>query len=412
MNTNEIENIALFRYDLVQPLINGDFPDTNKQAYMRRIAAKERLLPNGQRGFIQPGTLREWSTKYRKFGFQGLKPKTRSDHGNSRKLNSNQMEEIIRLKQENPNRPATAIRKRMVSTGYFPDGVPSDSTIQRYLAKVSPELRRNQKEDMRAFEMEHINELWQIDTTHGPFIKVDGQKRKVYIVGVIDDASRYLIGWNMSFNDDAVSVQMALKRAIQTYGKPRQLYADNGKPYVNKQLALICADLGIGLRHAQIYHGNQKGKIERWFGVMKQQWMSDINYDAFQSLDELKESFANYVRDKNSQSHSSLPNKISPVDRFSIEPEMIHKVEPQRLDVAFLHREDRKVANDGTIKLNGYQYETGQATIGEHVIVRYQPDLSSVYIEWEEQLLSIKLVDKVGNSHAIRKQIRLTEDEK
>ncbi len=264
---------------------------------------------------------------------------------------------------------------------------------------------------MRAFEMAHVNELWQIDTTHGPYIKVNGRKRKVYIVGIIDDASRFLVGWNMSFEDNAVAVQMALKQAIQTYGKPSQLYADNGRPYVNKQLALICADLGIGLRHAQIYHGNQKGKIERWFGVMKQQWMSDIDYADYGSLEAIQSDFANYVREKNSKSHSKLPNRISPIDRFSIEPEMIRSVSKSRLDVAFLHRETRKVANDGTIKLNGYQYETGHATLGERVTVRFQPDLSAVYIEWEEQLLPIKLVDKISNAHAPRQRLRMTEDE-
>lgn len=411
MNNDDIESVALFRYDLVQPLISESFSDQNKQAYLRRIAATERSLPNGKRGYVQIGTLREWTLKYRKYGFQGLKPKARNDRGQSRKLTDDQMAEIIRLKQENLKRPATTILKRMIMTGFFPKGVPSNSTIQRYLAKQAPELQQGQKEDMRAFEMAHVNELWQIDTTHGPFLTVDGRRRKVYIVGIIDDSSRYLVGWNMSFEDNAIAVQIALKQAIQTYGRPHQLYADNGKPYVNKQLALICADLGIGLRHAQIYHGNQKGKIERWFGVMKQQWMVDIDYDQFKSLAELRESFANYVRDKNNQPHSSLPNKISPIDRLSSEPDMIQSVTKERLDIAFLHREERRVANDGTIKLHGQQYETGQATIGEHVTVRYQPNLSAIYIEWNEQLVPIKLVDKVSNGHTARQRVRLTEDE-
>lgn len=411
MISTNADDIALFRYDLIQPLINGVFPDVNKTEYMRRISETERVFPNGGSGFVQMGTLRDWALKYRKGGFQALKPRTRNDSGQSRRLTQEQKEEIVRLKQENPKRPATTILKRMITLGYFKEGVPSASTVQRYLARVAPGLKLSTKEDMRAFEMAHVNELWQIDTTHGPYIKVNGRKRKVYIVGIIDDASRFLVGWNMSFEDNAVAVQMALKQAIQTYGKPSQLYADNGRPYVNKQLALICADLGIGLRHAQIYHGNQKGKIERWFGVMKQQWMSDIDYADYGSLEAIQSDFANYVREKNSKSHSKLPNRISPIDRFSIEPEMIRSVSKSRLDVAFLHSETRKVANDGTIKLNGYQYETGHATLGERVTVRFQPDLSAVYIEWEEQLLPIKLVDKISNAHAPRQRLRMTEDE-
>lgn len=134
-----------------------------------------------------------------KAGFSGLKPQPRKDRGTSRKLTEGQKDEIIRLKTENPRRPATTIRRKMISTGFFPTGIPSESTIQRYLAKVVPDLRRDHIEDMRAFEMAHVNELWQMDTTHGPFITNDGHKRKVYIVGIIDDASRYLVGWHLSY---------------------------------------------------------------------------------------------------------------------------------------------------------------------------------------------------------------------
>ena len=410
MNADRIEDVALFRYGLIHPIVTDATQGETKQAYMKRIAVTEQMLPNGKRGYVGVGTLKEWTTNYRKYGLKGLKPKQRKDTGINRRLTEEQKDEIIRLKTQSPNRPATVIRKRMMMTGYFAEGAPSESTIQRFVAKITPELRRNSIEDMRAFEMKHINELWQIDTTHGPFILAGGRKRKVYIVGIIDDASRYLVGWGMYFEDNAVNVQLTLKQAIATYGKPRQLYADNGKPYVNKQLALICAELGIGMRHAAVYHGNQKGKIERWFGVMKQQWMADINYDEYQSLDALRAEFAKYVRDRNNQINRSLGERVTPMDRFCEEPDAIHKVPTTVLDTAFLHRDVRKVANDGTIKLAGKQYETGRATIGASVTVRYQPDLSKVYLEWEETLSEIHPVNKVDNAHIKREQVRMAED--
>ncbi|EIW13997.1 hypothetical protein KCA1_1476 [Lactiplantibacillus pentosus KCA1] len=44
------------------------------------------------------------------------------------------------------------------------------------------------------------------------------------------------------------------------------------------------------------------------------------------------------------------------------------------------------------------------------VMVRYQADYSTVYIEWDEQLVPISIVDKVHNGHAKRERIRMTED--
>ena len=44
-------------------------------------------------------------------------------------------------------------------------------------------------------------------------------------------------------NDNAINVQKTLKKAIKTYGIPKQIYLDNGKSYKNCQLSLICARL-------------------------------------------------------------------------------------------------------------------------------------------------------------------------
>lgn len=68
MDVERIEDIALFRYELIQPIITESYPDATKRDYMKRVAQTERLLPNGKRGTVAVGTLREWATNYRKFG--------------------------------------------------------------------------------------------------------------------------------------------------------------------------------------------------------------------------------------------------------------------------------------------------------------------------------------------------------
>lgn len=182
MEIEQQEDIALFRYNLIHPIVSNNVqPDGSKAAYMARIAATELVLPNGKRGHVGVGTLKQWATDYRKHGLRGLKPKPRKDAGSYRKLSDEQKDEILRLKSEGPNRPATVIRKRMMMTGYFAQGAPSDTTIQRFLAQLPAEIKNAHTEDMRAFEMDHVNELWQIDTTHGPFILDGGHKRKVYL---------------------------------------------------------------------------------------------------------------------------------------------------------------------------------------------------------------------------------------
>ena len=407
MNLDQREDIALFRYELIQPVISGTYPQETKTAYYNEVAEREILFPDGKTRRVRPGTLKEWVTNYKKHGIKGLMPKGRADKGNHRSLTTEQKEEILRLKMENPRRTGTSIHKRLIRAGFYPDGIPSVSTVQRYLASQKDKIPNQTREDRRAFEMKHVADLWQIDTTHGPYLTINGKKKKVYVVSIIDDASRLTVGFGLYFSDNAVNVQETLKRAIQTYGKPRRLFTDNGGPYINKQLKMICATLGIGINRAAPYHGNQKGKIERSFGVMKQQWMYDIDYSDFDSLEALEKSYHQYVIDRNNQVNRMIG--MTPIERFSREPEAIHKVPQWLLDQAFLHQETRKVGNDGTISLFGKQYETDYSMIGRTIVIRYQPDCSEIFMEINDTLTPIHLVNKIENGRTPRKQIRMTE---
>ena len=107
-------------------------------------------------------------------------------------------------------------------------------------------LIEKKEEDMRR---EYPNDVWQGDTTYGPYITMDGKKYRTYLIHFIDDNSRLVVGHGFYLNDNAINVQKTLKKAIKTYGLPKQIYLDNGKSYKNCQLSLICARLGIKLTH-------------------------------------------------------------------------------------------------------------------------------------------------------------------
>lgn len=401
------EDIALFRYNQIYPVLKKTYSEKTQHEYLKKNAQKLVEYPDGTKRYIQPSTVREWVRYYQKSGFDGLKPKQREDRGIARSLTADQKLEILRLKEENPRRTAASIRRMMIHRGDFIHGACSESTIQRFLKKNKMNLKKAQ-EDMRAFEMSHVNELWQIDTSHGPFLTIGDTKKKTYIVAIVDDATRFVVGIDIYYEDNALNVQQTLKKAINTYGVPDRLYADNGKPYKNRQLALICANLGVGLVHAAPYHGNAKGKVERFFGVMKTNWMYNINYVDFDSLEKLRESLASYVQEKNRTYHRTLNQ--TPFDRFTQDNRQLKKVASEKLEKAFLHSATRKVANDGIIKLHNKEFEVGYLSIGLTLFIRYLPDFSKVYHETEDgRLIQLKEVNRIDNAKIKRNQIRLTE---
>ena len=158
---------------------------------------------------------------------------------------------------------------------------------------------------MRRYEKEHINELWCGDSSVGPYIKINGKKIKTYMIALIDDASRMIVGIKLFENDNFVNLMSVIKSAISKYGKPKYFNFDNGKSYKNEQMILLAARIGSVIRYCEPYSPESKSKIERWFRTCKDHWMRVIDWNSFKSIKELERSLLEYVNKYNNSIHSS-----------------------------------------------------------------------------------------------------------
>lgn len=65
---------------------------------------------------------------------------------------------------------------------------------------------------MRRYERPHINEVWCGDSSVGPYLRTDdGKKHRVYVIALIDDASRFITGADVFFNDNFVNLMSVMK---------------------------------------------------------------------------------------------------------------------------------------------------------------------------------------------------------
>ena len=57
--------------------------------------------------------------------------------------------------------------------------------------------------------------IWCGDSSVEPYLTTEyGRKRKVYIIALIDDASRFIVGIDVFFNDNFVNLMSVIKSAI------------------------------------------------------------------------------------------------------------------------------------------------------------------------------------------------------
>lgn len=77
------EGIAIFRAQVIGPLLTRAFTSHGELAAAIRALARERHLPPGASATrtYSPATLERWYYRFKKRGLDGLKPKRRSDIG-------------------------------------------------------------------------------------------------------------------------------------------------------------------------------------------------------------------------------------------------------------------------------------------------------------------------------------------
>ena len=202
-----------------------------------------------------------------------------------------------------------------------------------------------------------MNEVWCGDSSVGPYLRTaDGRKRRVYVIALIDDASRLVTGAGVFFEDTFVNLMSVMKSAVAKYGVPRMFNFDNGSAYKNKQMELLAARIGTTINYCKPYTPTAKAKVERWFRTMKDQWMASLDMRDFPSLEALSGSLCAYVRGYNLSAHSSLKGS-TPQERFFSEPEKVRRLPEEKMKTDFLLELERRVSADSVVTIGNVEYE-------------------------------------------------------
>jgi len=396
--------LAYFRFALIAPVIQGTFSDASIKAYCRRVTENPILRPDGRPFQYKPATLERWVALYKSGGMEALMPQERSDRGSVRVLSDECIAEIYNIKEKFPRLDAVQIHIRLVEEGLIPAAV-SPRTIQRFIKinGLKNPAASGPLKDRKAFEEPFFGAMWQADTSYFPYIPdVQGKRRRTYLLLIVDDHSRMIVGARLYFEDNAYNFQKVLKDAVATFGIPNKIYCDHGASYENSQLSFICGSIGAVLLHAPVRDGAAKGKCERAFGVLKSRWLNGVDTSQIHSLDEFNKELAEAVRKHNLTVNSSTGQ--TPMDRFLSTRGRIRLAESEEwLHERFMNRMSRKVRTDSTLSLLNMQFDAPMQFMRQTVEVRFLPDkLSEAYILENGVRFPLKLTDKQANSRVKR----------
>ena len=375
--------VGLFRYALISEALNDQLSTKQRGRLVRAVAARTHLGPFGSPVRISRATVDRWIRDYKANGFAALVPAPRQVLPC---IPPQVLELAMALKTEAPDRTAAQVATVLAAQGGF---APSARTLQRHFAAAGLTRARPDGAPLAVFgrfEAERPNVRWVGDALHGPHVA----GRKAILIAFLDDHSRAVVAARWGYAENAVALRETLKLGLCARGRPAQAYVDNGAMFIDSGLRRACAVLGIKLTHSRPGRPAGRGKIERFFKTVRDQFLveiSDASDDLSQpgasvgtsvdSLVELNSLFTAWVEQVYHQ-RIHTETQQAPLARFLASGPPV-PVPADLLIEAFRWGEWRTVTKTALVSLQGNQYEVDPALAGSKVELVFDPfDLTDI----------------------------------
>ena len=371
--------VGLFRYGLIQDALDEALSTKQRGRLVRAVAAQSHPGPFAAPVQVSRATLDRWVRDYRRGGFAALVPAPRR----VQPVTPPQVLELaVALKTEAPDRTAAQVAAVLAAHGGF---APSARTLQRHFAAAGLTRSRPDGAPLAVFgrfEAERPNVRWVGDALHGPQVAA----RKAILIAFLDDHSRAVVAARWGYAENAVALRETLKVALAARGRPAQCYVDNGAMFIDAGLRRACAVLGIRLTHSQPGRPAGRGKIERFFKTVRDQFLVEISDHpddpgsagtVVGSLAELNSLFTAWVEQVYHQ-RVHTETGMPPLTRFLAAGPPV-PTPAALLSEAFRWGEWRTVTKTATVSLHGNLYEVDAALAGAKVELVFDPfDLSDI----------------------------------
>lgn len=384
-----------------------------------RPASDEEIAARAVKVGISVRTIRNYRSRKRDFGSAGLARKTRSDRGKTHKLSERMQELVLAICLAYPEWPlhqihATAIQKAD-ELGETP---PSPWQVRRIMKTIPKPIKllasgRNREFKnlyRQTFPIHFEGTVYQIDHTPIDVLVVDKRNKNTrtasgeirpHLTLVMDSRSRCVIAFHLGYDrPDQNVVKAVIRKSVLANpgGIPNQIWIDNGKDLVAREVQILAQELDIELNILAPQQPQHKGIVERFFGILNTRLWATLegyvnsntslrNPTAVAKLviQEIYRLLAEFIEKYNNEVHTSIgmtPIEFWRQNCFAMPVSDIHM-----LDAWMLSSEQRRIGKEG-IRFDNrtYIHEELGMHVGKTALIRADtvfgaPDQIEVYVE-------------------------------
>lgn len=295
-------------------------------------------------------------------------------------------QQLIELKRKYPAWGIEYLRARWLQMGNAPI---AKSTLYKIFknANLLP-VKSQDSARYERFEMMRPGQLYQMDIEGKIYLNGIGW---VYGFAIIDDFSRFVPAMKYYLDMRLSSAILTLHAAILQYGIPEAIYVDNGSQFKSRgermnNFELFCQAYGIKLIVSTPYRPQGKGKIERFFETVENQFIAEIKPKIQEcpgyTVSQLNQDLAAYLTTQyHGRIHGGTHEK--PTDRFGLGT---LRVPDPPIDVQrFLERTETRLVNKfREISFQGYKIQVDLLPGSKVVVVDM---LETIRVEYQERVV-------------------------
>ena len=201
--------------------------------------------------------------------------------------------------------------------------------LRRQGITISTKTVQKIKEESQRFEASRPLELVQVD-----ILEFFIHKLKVYLLLLLDDFSRFILGFRLSTETSIDLVIGVFQEAIDRYGKMEEVLSDRGFVFYSwrgaNRFERYLEVEGIHHTHASPHHPQTLGKIE---AGNKQIQKELIRRQEFKGVEEAQKAIKQWVEIHNyKRTHQGLGGLLVPADRFHGRVDAVLKSLSKKID--------------------------------------------------------------------------------
>lgn len=327
---------------------------------LRALSGRQSWLAVADGLGVSPRTVRRWRLHYERYGYDGLLDRRRR-RPSMRAVPLAEVQRVLRLYRErygprdgHPGfnvRHFYAIARRdhgvTVSYSFVKSALQAAGLVRKRRARGR---HRRRREPRPCF-----GELVHLDGSLHPWLALVPGERQTLLAAVDDATKRLLYAQLVDGGESLPAILTALRAVLETYGIPGALYTDRAgwavytptsgtAPDRTKRTQVGRALAQLGIEHIVSFSPQARGRSERTNGTLQGRLVNELRVAGIRTLDAANRYLsARFIADYNAtfgRPPADPTSAFVPVGRHD-------------LDQILCHEEERVVARDNTVRLDG-----------------------------------------------------------